>query len=398
MKVISFNIRSCSDPNGHSIDERAPRLKKIIEKYDPDIIGFQEVVPKWYPHVVEDYGKTYEILHKYRNERTDIEGCSILWKKGMFELLDHGCFWYSETSAVSSIGPWSHEKHYRFCLWAKFRECATGKEFHFFDTHFGGGEENQVKSAEILRAYTKAMEVESLVLVGDFNLRYHNSGYQVLTEFLVDLNMVTTKDQGVTGHDYNPESKAHLAPIDFCFISPHTVEPISYQRITDTVDGKFPSDHFGLLLEMNVLNHLRLGTAILPPKGEDLAAHEQLVRKIRSELMKGRADIAIVHQSDEVMREKISHLYHYVKKEGELKWILHFAQEGEILWDPFSFEPVRRLDGGVVLRRGTGKEEFTVLAEGEQLLLEGAPLIPASKMQSDLISFYDYILKDKGES
>lgn len=392
MKVISFNIRSGDDPNGHSIDERAPRLKKIIEKYDPDIIGFQEVVPRWYPHVVEDYGEKYEILHKYRNLKTDIEGCSILWKKGMFDLLDHGWFWYSDTPACSSIGPWSREHHYRFCLWVELQESSTGKKFHFFDTHFGGGEENQMKSAEILRTYAERMQVEKMILVGDFNLRETSKTYPMLTDFLVDLNMATTKDRRITGHDYDPNREG--LPIDFCFVSPKTIEPISYYRIDDTVDGKFPSDHCGLLLEMNVLERIRLGSAVLPPKGEDLAAHEGVVRKIRSRFAAKGADIAIVHQSDEVMREKISHLYHYVKKEGEVRLALRFAQEGEILWDPSRFELVAKIEGGVVLKKGADGKEITVLAEGEQLLLEGAPLVPASKEQEELVSFAEYILKD----
>ena len=36
MKVVSFKIRSASDPNGHSFDERAPRMKKVIDRIDPE--------------------------------------------------------------------------------------------------------------------------------------------------------------------------------------------------------------------------------------------------------------------------------------------------------------------------------------------------------------------------
>lgn len=44
-KVITFNIRYTDDPNGNSIAERAPRLKKVIDGRDPDLIGFQECTP-----------------------------------------------------------------------------------------------------------------------------------------------------------------------------------------------------------------------------------------------------------------------------------------------------------------------------------------------------------------
>ena len=361
MKVISFNIRSGDDPNGHSIDERAPRLKKIIEKYDPDLIGFQEVVPKWYPHVVEDYGEKYEILHKYRNMKTDIEGCSILWKKGMFELLDYGWFWYSDTPACSSIGPWSREHHYRFCLWAELKECATEKVFHFFDTHFGGGEENQMKSAEILRTYAERMQVEKMILVGDFNLRETSKTYSLLTDFLVDLNMQTAKDKRITGHDYNPDREG--LPIDFCFVSPKTIEPISYYRIDDTVDGKYPSDHCGLLLELNVRAQLQVASVDLAAEGLDDGAREALARKARNHIQRFEADIAIVHHCNPIMKEKMEHLD-------------RFSQEGELFWNRSRYALVEKLPHGAVLKDLLIEEELTVLTDEEKLIYKGEPFAP----------------------
>ena len=134
MKVMSFNIRSANDPNGHSFDERAPRLKTIVEKYDPDLIGFQEVVPGWMKHIPDDYGEKYEIFHKYRCETTDIEGCSILWRKGRFECIDKGYFWFSDTPGIVSRG-WDSIGCHRTCMWAKLRDLKDGTEFHFFNTH-----------------------------------------------------------------------------------------------------------------------------------------------------------------------------------------------------------------------------------------------------------------------
>ena len=34
LKVISFNIRNADDPDGNSVVERAPRLKKVLDAYD----------------------------------------------------------------------------------------------------------------------------------------------------------------------------------------------------------------------------------------------------------------------------------------------------------------------------------------------------------------------------
>ena len=47
MKVVTFNLRCGNDPNGNSIEERAPRLKAVMDRYDADLVGFQEVTPAW---------------------------------------------------------------------------------------------------------------------------------------------------------------------------------------------------------------------------------------------------------------------------------------------------------------------------------------------------------------
>ena len=39
---INNNGEICDDENGYSIEERAPRLKEILSRYDYDLKGFQE--------------------------------------------------------------------------------------------------------------------------------------------------------------------------------------------------------------------------------------------------------------------------------------------------------------------------------------------------------------------
>lgn len=346
MKVVSFNIRSGNDKaSGHSHDERAPRIKALMDKYDPDIIGFQEVVPGLLPHIMEDYSDKYEIFHKYRDERTDIEGCSILWRKGAYELLDKGWFWYSDTPDIPSKG-WCDWGHYRFCIWAKLKELATGREFHFFDTHYGFGDQCHVDSTRLIRDYAKALDAKNLVLVGDFNLTYDRPGYKALTEFLVDLNMKTANDRRLTCHGYDINRQGG-APIDFCFISPDTVKPISYHRIDETFDGKFPSDHYGLLLELEILEPIKVSVTNAEAKGlsEDEEAHLARMRSIRNRIKDLNGDIAIVHHCDAVLEEKLMNLKCYETACG-------------IFWRTKRISLVEKLENGVVLKIGERKVAF----------------------------------------
>lgn len=256
MKVVSFNIRSSNDPNGHSFDERAPRLKAVIDQYDPDLIGFQEVVPGWMKHIPGDYGDTYEIFHKYRCEEFDVEGCPILWKKDKFECLDKGYFWFSETPGIVSRG-WDRIGCHRICMWVKLRDKQNGAVFHFFNTHFGFSDQCQLDSVKLLLAHYKALKVKSALLTGDFNMYNHSPAYKELTKKLANLNELLDNDQRPTFHGYNPE-KHPWGPIDFCFITPKTVKPISYKRLDETFDGKYPSDHYGLCLEMEMRQNIEV--------------------------------------------------------------------------------------------------------------------------------------------
>ena len=45
LKVISFNIRYCDDKDGHAISERAPRLRKVMEKYGAVGKGNRKILP-----------------------------------------------------------------------------------------------------------------------------------------------------------------------------------------------------------------------------------------------------------------------------------------------------------------------------------------------------------------
>ena len=53
IKVVSFNIRCANDKNGHSREERAPRLMSAIKSREPDVIGIQEYIPMWEPYFEE---------------------------------------------------------------------------------------------------------------------------------------------------------------------------------------------------------------------------------------------------------------------------------------------------------------------------------------------------------
>jgi hypothetical protein len=60
--------------------------------------------------------------------------------------------------------------------------------------------------------------------------------------------MVTAKDMITTYHGYGRVDNEH---IDFCFID-DKIKPLYLKTMTETVDGKYPSDHYGIYTELEI--------------------------------------------------------------------------------------------------------------------------------------------------
>lgn len=247
MKVLTFNIRFTDDKNGNSIEERAPRLKKIIDEIKPDVIGFQECTPKWLSIIEEYWSGEYEIFNKFRKEDNK-ESTPILWRREGFSCSDKGYFWLSDTPEEES-GGWDDCGCYRICTYATLKCLSCGKEFLFINTHFGFGDENQVKSVELTARKNKEISDKPTFITGDFNMKPEFPAYKRMTELYRDVNAETARDFNTTFHNYDLNHTGDH--IDYCFID-EGVKPLASKVIYDLVDGGFPSDHYGILFELEI--------------------------------------------------------------------------------------------------------------------------------------------------
>ena len=247
LKIISFNIRCADDADGHSIEARAPRLAAVTLPLDADLIGFQEYKPKWEAHIEKYFGAEYEIFNKYRREDKP-ESTPILWKKNKFKVLNKGYFWLSDTPEVES-GGWDSIGCYRICEYVWLEPVNGGKAFTFMNTHFGFGDDCQISSARLIYEYSKKISDLPTFVTGDFNMTSKSAGYGEMTKYFTDVNAVTAKDTRHTFHGYYLKDNA--CHIDYCFTDEKT-KPLSWSLIDGKVDGKFPSDHYGIEIKIEI--------------------------------------------------------------------------------------------------------------------------------------------------
>lgn len=250
LNVISFNIRCCDDENGNTIAERAPRLSKITACYDADIICLQEYNALWHPYIEKMYFDEYDMFFKYRSDTHDREATPILWKKDKFECLKTGYFWYTETPEIESHGWDEIYDCYRMCVYAILRNKQTNEMFTVMNTHFGFGDNGQVKSVRLVYDYSKKISDYPTFVTGDFNMKPDSAGYAEITKYFRDVNTCTANDLSATFHGYRHETVSG-SHIDYCFIN-EKVTPINQKIMTETVEGKYPSDHYGLYIELEI--------------------------------------------------------------------------------------------------------------------------------------------------
>lgn len=246
LKLISFNIRCCDDADGNSIIERAPRLAEITKKYDADIIGFQEFTVPWEKEIAKFYPE-YEMFYKYRSVN-ELEAAPILWKKDKFELIRTGYFWLSSTPEVESRGWDELYNCWRMCQYVILKHLESGKVFTHMNTHFGFGDKGQVDSSRLIYEYSQKISQNPTFITGDFNMFPNSKGYEEMVKHFTDVNAVTVNDRRTTYHGYGKVNDAH---IDYCFIN-NKIKPISFKIIDETIDGKYPTDHYGLFIELEI--------------------------------------------------------------------------------------------------------------------------------------------------
>ena len=268
IKVMSQNIRHSNDAAPNTLAERAKRFEEILPKYEADVIGMQELRPGWESTFIFDVFPEYEYEKFYRSSKVQ-EGLFIFWKADKFELMDSGMFWFSDTpdeespSFCATAEDIETGNANRITAWVKLKVLKTGTEFYYFNTHLYNPDESHIPSVELL--IEKAKEICSdtpMYVSGDLNIvspEFSTAtaneivSHEKLLTYFDDLAQVFGKENEGTFPNYGKNLAADKVNprIDY-FFTPKDGKaiPLSYQVMTDTVDGNYCSDHLGIVAEI----------------------------------------------------------------------------------------------------------------------------------------------------
>lgn len=257
-RILTQNLYYTDEPNGHSVKERAVRFFRLVDDYQPDLIGVQECTLQWKSLLQEGLGEHYEYLGIPREgenaDDTEWEN-AILYRKDRFRLADSGVFWLSNTPDVPQSGLKSGEV-IRSCTWAVLRDAETGKMLLYSNTHLHQNwddtyREVRARQAKILFHYLHSGEnpLENYpgFLTGDFNGGMDEPFYTVVTDRYDDARVTAITNSSKVDYTWQGFGTGEVY-LDYCFHSPGKVSILDYRILDDRYDGKYISDHFGILI------------------------------------------------------------------------------------------------------------------------------------------------------
>jgi len=252
VRVMSFNVRNSKEKDGkNGWQYRKELFSETVRKFDPDILGLQEVLADQYDDFLKMFAD-YTMVGVARDDGARKgEWAALLFRKARFEQIDSGNFWLSETPDEVGSKSWN-AACVRICTWAKLQDRITGSPVLIANTHFDHKSElARVQSAKLFFSrLPKLAPGAPVILIGDFNCDEDDDAYRTLVHSPLENGMVLSDSYREVHPERSPnEASFHGfkggivgSRIDWIL---HTPEfKATEAEIVRPAQGPYPSDHF----------------------------------------------------------------------------------------------------------------------------------------------------------
>ena len=245
----------------------------MIDANMPTVIGLQECSWTIREDILNADTRRKAIGVSVKGEEsgyTETSSNSIIYRSDIYEVMDHGTFWFSDTpDKVSDVWTAGYQPKPRTCTWARFKVISTGREFYHFNIHLHNGTaydflsdsyigDSRTKSLNLLFAKIAEENTDGLpvIITGDHNesdyssnassdveKAYRNSGYTSARWLAPDTDMGRTmngfKETAVAVYD-------HIYVNSSCTPTRFYVDRNAYKGVT------YVSDHYPVFCDMTL--------------------------------------------------------------------------------------------------------------------------------------------------
>lgn len=254
LDVMTYNIRYDNPGDApNNWDNRKDFLISQLRYHAPDVFGTQEGLV----HQLKDIDQglaNYSYFGAGRDNGDEKgEFTAIFYNTDKLKLLSESTFWLSPTPDIPSKG-WDAALP-RICTYGIFENLGNGKRFMVFNTHFDHvGTKAREESSKLILEKMGELNPGDLpvVLCGDFNLESDSEGVQVILGEMEDAHIAAGPnafgpDGTFNGFHFDRPVKGR---IDYIFVSPRGFEVLKSGILSDSKDGRYPSDHLPVMARL----------------------------------------------------------------------------------------------------------------------------------------------------
>lgn len=241
LRIMSYNILY-KDPT----TERMERILEMIRKYDPDILGMQEiqeVQQQYFTEALEEY----EFLGRSRSEKY-AEYSPIMYKKDKFTLIESGTRWLSDTPTVPD-SKYEESSVPRIFTYAVLERKSDGTRFAHINTHIDLSTEARVLQLASLERQIAELGLDQypIILTGDMNSLPTDEENQIIKDIGFDNSRdIALEVEGEYTYYKKPRT------IDYCFVSKDDFDVLNHKadsyRFNESLED--PSDHGPVIADL----------------------------------------------------------------------------------------------------------------------------------------------------
>lgn len=254
LRVMAFNVRVPVEADGPDRWEaRRDLLVDTIRDARPDVIGTQELVAAQAGYIVEALPGYAWFGSGRRGAQGDAgdEHMGVFYRRDALRLVESGDFWLSDTPGVPGSISWGN-LYPRMVTWGLFERTVDGRRFYLLDTHLPYREQDgpaRVRSARAILQWIAELPADvPVILVGDFNDVPGSETHRTLVGGLHDAWAGAPVRDGPDGtfHGFKGVPGERID-----WILHRGLQPRRAATLTVQVDGRYPSDHFPVLVEFD---------------------------------------------------------------------------------------------------------------------------------------------------
>lgn len=247
VELMSFNVRSLDfDDPSHPWADRRDAVVTMLDGARPEVVGVQEAVRAQVDELA-GWLDGYEWVGVGRDDGdAGGEYAAIFYDAAMFELLDSGWFWLSETPDVPSLG-WDAAS-VRIATWAELTERSSGMSFTVVNTHFDHeGNEARRNSSALVAEFVTERGDQPVFVTGDLNFPAEAGQFEPLSSIMMDARLAAGPDDGFS---FNSFGTGLTLNIDFIFH--RNSEAFSFETLDDDYGVEYISDHYPILASLSI--------------------------------------------------------------------------------------------------------------------------------------------------